>query len=306
MEGEHASTRPVDPEPEAEILLQKPSTTQPGDKAYNNPFHLNAPQIAKLRKLGLLSRLPHITLAEINDKSKSDSMIRLIAVVQISWTTVQIIVRATRHLAVSQLEIAVMAFAVCAIITYSLNWYKPKGVEVPFTIAQYSGQLPDRLHEVLGKPVQSNNNWFFFMLTWSDAERQNPGLPHDNSRNLRVGDDASIIGLMIASVVFGGLHLAAWNLSFPTEIEKILWRVGSIWCTSSILFSVCLSLFDGFFELGLRSVIIGNSEMLVVAIGAAGYVLVRTFLMVEIFRCLFFLPPDAFTGTWATNIPHIA
>jgi hypothetical protein len=29
-------------------------------------------------------------------------------------------------------------------------------------------------------------------------------------------------------------------------------------------------------------------------------------LMVEIFRSLCFLPTDAYTSTWATNIPHIA
>lgn len=44
-------------------------------------------------------------------------MVRAIAVIQILWTTVQLIVRGSRHLAVSQLEIAVAAFAVCAIIT---------------------------------------------------------------------------------------------------------------------------------------------------------------------------------------------
>ena len=35
------------------------------------------------------------------------------------WTIVQIIAGAVRHLAISQLEIATMAFAVCAIIIYT-------------------------------------------------------------------------------------------------------------------------------------------------------------------------------------------
>ena len=36
------------------------------------------------------------------------------------------------------------------------------------------------------------------------------------------------------------------------------------------------------------------------------YILARLFLMVEIFRTLCFLPPEAYVATWASNIPHIA
>jgi hypothetical protein len=34
------------------------------------------------------------------------------------------------------------------------------------------------------------------------------------------------------------------------------------------------------------------------------YILARLFLMVEIFRSLFFLPPDAFIDTWSGSFPH--
>jgi hypothetical protein len=72
-----------------------------------------------------MPRLPYITVEVINDKSKSDSIVRLISVVQIVWTVVQIIARAIPHFAIWQLEIAVTA---CAIITYALTWSKLKGV----------------------------------------------------------------------------------------------------------------------------------------------------------------------------------
>jgi hypothetical protein len=35
------------------------------------------------------------------------------------------------------------------------------------------------------------------------------------------------------------------------------------------------------------------------------YVVVRLFLMAEMFRSLFFLPPDAFMSSWPSTIPHI-
>ena len=34
------------------------------------------------------------------------------------------------------------------------------------------------------------------------------------------------------------------------------------------------------------------------------YVLARLFLMVEIFRSLLFLPPEAFIDTWSGSFPH--
>jgi len=36
------------------------------------------------------------------------------------------------------------------------------------------------------------------------------------------------------------------------------------------------------------------------------YFIARLFLLVEVFRMLCFLPPDAYISTWAANIPHIA
>jgi hypothetical protein len=38
---------------------------------------------------------------------------------------------------------------------------------------------------------------------------------------------------------------------------------------------------------------------------AVFYVLARLYLMVEVFRSLFFLPPEAFVTTWSAQIPHL-
>jgi hypothetical protein len=36
------------------------------------------------------------------------------------------------------------------------------------------------------------------------------------------------------------------------------------------------------------------------------YILARLFLIVELFRCLFFLPPSAFVSTWVSSVPHVS
>lgn len=82
-----------------------------------------------------------MTEEEIKDRSKGDMFVKVIAVGQIVWSVIQIIVRATRRLAVSPLEIAVVAFAVCAVLICGLYWNKPQRVNATKTI-----QLREGIH----------------------------------------------------------------------------------------------------------------------------------------------------------------
>ena len=87
---------------------------------YPTSFSLTAPMIIALGQ-GCFLQLPPITTDDIEDKSKSDMFVKAVAVVQIAWMVVQVIAREIRRLAVSQLEIAVVAFSACAIIIYVLS-----------------------------------------------------------------------------------------------------------------------------------------------------------------------------------------
>lgn len=42
---------------------------------------------------------------------------------------------------------------------------------------------------------------------------------------------SSSLGLIFTCLVFGACHLLAWNYSFPSSVERILWRIMSICCT---------------------------------------------------------------------------
>jgi hypothetical protein len=75
-----------------------------GSTKYPNPYHLLASDIFALREAGVISRLPYISPEELQDRSKSDSLIRIITILQIVWMIIQILARAVRHLAISQLE----------------------------------------------------------------------------------------------------------------------------------------------------------------------------------------------------------
>ena len=116
----------------------------------HDPFYLTAYGILGLRQSGKLPKLPLITVDDINDKSKSDAFARAVSVIQITWIIVQVIARIVRGLAVSQLEIAVVAFSVCAIIIYAICWKMPKGVLVPYTVLSYPGAIPRDIVSIKG------------------------------------------------------------------------------------------------------------------------------------------------------------
>lgn len=229
---------------------------------------------------------------------------------QIAWISVQVVARTARRLAISQLEVAVLAFSACAIIIYALNWKKPKGISVPYTLLSFPGDIPSRVvHGAVG-----SHRTYLFDESILSALFDYEGLPE--ILGCRVPNDSSIaqdrhneswydaFGLFIGTSLFGGLHATAWNFSFPTRIEQIIWRVSSIMCTIYILAIMgCIVIFT---SPGSGTSTWVKARRLTVRFISIVYILARLFLIVEMFRTLCFLPPDAYMSIWATNIPHLA
>jgi len=293
--------------------LESVAITEPSDApsvSYPNPYHLVASNILALREAGLLTKLPSISQEEISDKSKSDGLIRAITVVQIIWMMVQIIVRASRNLTISQLEISVLAFASCAIVLYGLNWEKPKGVQVPCAIMTYQGEIPRSFLPILRKSKPSaplGLDPLFVGVKLKDNQQGGPIRNNVSHFDASFSTTSDFWGLLIGSVIFGAIHLAAWNFMFPTSIERTIWRITSIFCTSCLFgFFGCTAIFSALdnFErfTDLSDGLLGAISILFFF----GYTLPRLFMIVETFRTIFFLPPFAYIATWASNVPHIA
>ena len=86
------------------------------------------------RGMALLARcgfLPKISKEEILDKSKSDNLSKMIAVVQALWMFAQIVGRLVVDLPVTLLEVNTLAHVMCAMIIYVLWWDKPKLINEP-------------------------------------------------------------------------------------------------------------------------------------------------------------------------------
>lgn len=77
---------------------------------------------------------PAISEDEINDRSKGDALSKGIALLQLTWFIVQIITRAARGLAITELELSTAALAGLNSVMYIFWWSKPRDVRFPVVI----------------------------------------------------------------------------------------------------------------------------------------------------------------------------
>lgn len=278
----------------------------------------------------ILEHLPSITQDEIDDKSKGDFFIKATALVQVLWLLIQVIIRAARGLVVSQLEIVVLAYSVCTIITYLLCWSKPQGTQIPTVIRLPKPVIVDLFSDegysylTRGRPrswFATSLRLFRFQRLYSKMSTESVStvdrtdclhpLPNDG----RYGKASSLLlpkealqtllddGFVIGGLVFGALHCSAWNFPFPTPAERLLWRIASTLSTGVVPLYYMVLLYDFHVKRfqSLRSYL-----WVIEGIVMLSYTLARLYLLVEVFRSLCFLPPEAFLATWTQQIPHVS
>lgn len=134
---------------------------------------------------------------------------------------------------------------------------------------------------------------------WDNAGRQ--GVTHlhifNNIKDIDIESDWVFVSIY---ALYGAVHSIAWNSSFPTPLEQLLWRVScvSLIVTVPLMFSLIALLIR--FS-GLRSIIIG-----LVLLGVFHVMICRSYLTIECFISLRLLPANAYqTVTWETIWPHI-
>ncbi|RAH73528.1 uncharacterized protein BO66DRAFT_225105 [Aspergillus aculeatinus CBS 121060] len=292
---------------------KKLATDSPED---DYPRILTPKEILQLVHDHKLHHLPDIDEEDIEDKSKSDKFIRVIAVFQILWLCIQVISRAVEHLAVSQLEIVTVAFALCAVIIYGLAWNKPQGVNIPISILQVSDQGADYgtslEKETTPATASSGKGWVKHIITPEAIDKYFKVMEGE-------GYAASwfIPVVVLTGMLFSGVHLAAWRSHFPTHLEKLLWRIAAIYSTAFPLGDVLLLITIAttteehtpagnvqpkhcIFKI-IRRLSFGAWLLSFVV-----YFIARLYLLVEMFRTLAFQPTGAFVGTWAVNMPNIS
>jgi hypothetical protein len=196
---------------------------------------------------------------------------------------------------------------------------------VPWTICSCPGIIPKRF---------SIFNFESLYNEWSVLAVLNPHTSRVKRRELRgssipnhhrytgqswdaepwAADFYEVVGFVLSSTAFGAIHFAAVKSTFPSHIEWVLWYMASGICTgvslpmiSTFVVSVlyvdlrrCLSPTE------IISIKDNVLELVATYCIFPLYIIARLFLIVELFRCLFFLPPSAFVATWVSTIPHVS
>ena len=235
---------------------------------------------------------PPISKEELKSHSKSDGVVKLIALLQITWFGLQALFRAIHHLQVTALEIMTVAFFVLAVLIYAIWWNRPQDIEYPIVVTLQNAENRDKTSQGLNVDKKSRGG----KKVWFTDEKYG-----------HFGGNGIHFLIILASVapLFGAIHCLAWNVPFPTSKEALAWRICAVATTGlplleCALFSLFLSdtVDTEEYEDSLFIVAVFVSPML--------YAIARITLIALAFMSLRALPADAFqTIAWTNYFPNL-
>lgn len=189
------------------------------------------------------SRPPEISEEDIKDRSKSDYFAKAVAVIQIAQLFLTIVIRHTRHLKFTQLEVLTLALAICGVLTYFISWYKPQDIKTSTIIKEENLQAAcakdsGKIRKLMEEPVFDH---FWRIATTghlgedsaSKPRQRKSGIsgnriPNDNIPRGKTGlVHPILLVLTVLTACFGAIHAIAWNFDFPTKAEQLLWKIST-------------------------------------------------------------------------------
>ena len=178
------------------------------------------------------------TEEEIKDRGKSDWLAKTLVLLQTSWFVMQCIARAIEHLPVTHLEIVTLAYAAMNFVIYIFWWNKPLNVNRPVRVFRKT-DAEEPISEAPRSASKANGDGLDMIFRYIGGAQDEVV---DLSREDRVPrfwansteDDAVIAdGIMLGvGVCFGAIHCIAWQFSFPTHTELLIWRISCIAITA--------------------------------------------------------------------------
>lgn len=212
----------------------------------NAPFVVNSYQFAKLVEEQCVE-YPNITAEEIWDKSKADTLSRLLSLLQASWLILQLLGRAILRLPTSTLELSAGALVICTFGTFLCWLHKPSDVRRGFVLAANvtTADILSLTEGGLTEPYKYNLNVFSRSSLYvgdhkikESMRRQPEDLPgyFSNDRiNISTMGGYHIAAVLVVSIAFTSSYLIAWHFVFPTQIESLLWRISSLAAMGSVI-----------------------------------------------------------------------
>ena len=281
----------------------------------------------------------------ILDRAKSSSLAKFILVVQVAKFCINCLSRLVQHLPLTLIEVSTAAHAFCTLLTYIVWFSKPMNIAVP-TILR--GEEAEQVYALLKCDTKEYTEASTMagigggtgaseappspkvvLAARALQRRKNPQRPPLHpppiEKRFRKKEESMLIPgdfsnkssnkeilvpltAAIAPIVFGPIHFLAYNDTFPTPMEQLLWYLSSVVVTASGLVGVCLLMF--FMMLhhisGSKGRLDVFANVLSVAVIPAIHMLASGFLIVESFRQLAYLDPPSFQlALWSNYWPRL-
>ncbi|KAJ7670414.1 hypothetical protein B0H14DRAFT_2657619 [Mycena olivaceomarginata] len=278
----------------------------------------NGCPVTTRRRLGdpeFLAGIQSINVEDIMDKSKGDALSKGLALAQGLWFCVQYFARIHQHLAVTQLEVATLAFAVVNVFIWALWWSKPLDVQRPIVVGPSKAEEVDLTRRAGPKDLSGWINFYalkFLGVIFGNYDGDSEEYGYDPLSSSSVplfwtspdSENETEVGLglifeCLVGIVFGAIHCAAWNADFPTAEEMWIWRS----CSLSVTAIPILLVATGFLtQIDFPAVLAGILVFLFLLM----YVLARISLLLIAFIVFRSLPPPVFMDVnWSVYIPHL-
>ncbi|KAJ7752862.1 hypothetical protein B0H16DRAFT_1690887 [Mycena metata] len=267
--------------------------------------------VSKMKQLpAYMPAIRKIKKADIEDKSKGDTLSKGVAIAQGLWFVTQCLARVSQHLPLTELEVATLAFAVISVIIRLLWLHKPLDVQQPIVVTR--SEVDPLQEEGITPPSDSVTLVDrIFGGIFGDHDHYHPisstSVPSFYSIEIDAKDTYGLVtfaGVFGVGSIFGSIHCAAWNALFPSMAEMWIWRISSVFIAAYPALTTLLIIAASVWDLydGITGVVVG----FFIVVEFVVYPLCRLFLLILSFTTLRSLPPSAFVDVnWSNYIPHL-
>ena len=181
------------------------------------------------RRLSVNGLIPanarNIPVQEIEDRSKGDFIAKSIVILQTLWFTLQMVIRVSQGLAVTELELTTLGHTIFNIFIYWCWWNKPVNIKFPFNV------YPEAIHRrVNGSGHGRESGGACLGLRKLQQMRIRLGTRLSAMMHNGLCNSGSWEGIVMAmggiilGGTFGAVHCLAWNTHFATGVESQLWK----------------------------------------------------------------------------------
>ncbi|ESK86167.1 hypothetical protein Moror_9274 [Moniliophthora roreri MCA 2997] len=259
-----------------------------------------------------------ITEDEIKDRSHADFVAKSIALIQTTWFILQVAIRTAEGLAITELEIITVGFALLNFGTYFLWWNKP------LHLKEHNGGCMKAVQEGFTKtldyicfysfadtgPLAIQLIFLPLWMTWNII-CQCQGLfdddlaPQELSTRLKLDPLQLYITVYSIAAAFGAIYCIPWTFQFPTQTEQLLWQICAVAVAAAPVAMGCVHWWQK--EL-CHSTSTWLVWLIVITATLLGifYLFSQVTLIVLALMALQDLSPSGYqTVQWTTFVPHI-